>query len=66
MKMPAVIEYTPVYFRILLYLSLNINNNEPNDEKVMKTIKKINNDRASLNNEVELLKILYPYLKTIF
>lgn len=46
-------------------MSLNINNNKPNGEEVRKAIKN-NNARALLNIKVELLKILYPYLKTIF
>lgn len=41
-------------------MSLNRTNNEPNDEGMKKTVKKLKTNEASLDIAGELLKIVHP------
>lgn len=51
--MPENIEYTATFNRTSYILSLNVNSNEPIDEKVNKSIKELMNNNVSLHIEAE-------------
>lgn len=51
--MPENIEYTATFNRTSYILSLNVNSNEPIDEKVNKSVKELMNNNVSLHIEAE-------------